>query len=389
MQLTYKQRFGVSRMENLTQIRRQFPITKNKVYLNHAAQSPLPKPVAETVKKHVDKASRFGQVSVKPEDLGKQHFAKLVGAKPAEIALIESTSMGLNMAANVLRYPPGSKVVTTDLEYPSVVYPWLRKGLGAKIHYVKNVNGRVSLDDMEKAVDDKTVAVALSHVEYANGFRHNLRVLGELVHEHGAYLVVDAIQSVGTMPIDVVRDDVDFFMAAGYKWLLSPPGAAYLYVKDELIGKFEPSFVGWASVDQGMYETADFYDIWNLNLSKTASRFEVGSPSTMSFVGAAEAMKMLLGVGTDKVKTRITKLTDHVIDSAKDLGLELQTPEEKSCRSGIVNFRISKPLKLVERLGRKKIIVSARAQGIRVSPHYYNTEEEIDKLMEEVRKAEA
>jgi selenocysteine lyase/cysteine desulfurase len=178
-------------------------------------------------------------------------------------------------------------------------------------------------------------------------------------------------------------------MAAGYKWLLSPPGAAYLYVKDELIGKFEPSFVGWASVDQGMYETADFYDIWNLNLSKTASRFEVGSPSTMSFVGAAEAMKMLLGVGTDNVKTRITKLTDHVIDSAKDLGLELQTPEEKSCRSGIVNFRISKPLKFVERLGRKKIIVSARAQGIRVSPHYYNTEEEIDKLMEEVGKAEA
>ena len=389
MQLTYKQRFGVSRMENLTQIRRQFPVTKNKVYLNHAAQSPLPKPVAETVKKHLDKASRFGQVSVEPEDLGKQHFAKLVGAKPAEIALIESTSMGLNMAANVLRYPPGSKVVTTDLECPSVVYPWLRKGLGAKIHYVKNVNGRVSLDDMENAVDDKTVAVAISHVAYANGFRHNLRVLGEIVHEHGAYLVVDAIQSVGTMPIDVVRDDVDFFMAAGYKWLLSPPGAAYLYVKDELIGKLEPPFVGWASVDQGMYETADFYDIWNLNLSKTASRFEVGSPSTMSFVGAAEAMKMLLGVGTDKVKTRIMKLTDHVIDSAKDLGLELQTPEEKSCRSGIVNFRTSKPLKLVERLGRKKIIVSARAQGIRVSPHYYNSEEEIDKLMEEVRKAEA
>jgi len=376
-------------MENLTQVRRQFPVTKNKVFLNHAAQSPLPKPVVEAVQKHLDKASRFGEVSSEAEDLGKQYFAKLVGAKPGEIALIENTSMGLNIAANVLRYPPGSKVVTTDLEYPSVVYPWLRRGLGVKIHYVKNVDGRVSLDDMEKAVDDKTVAVTISHVEYANGFRHNLRVLGELVHEHGAYLVVDAIQSVGTMPIDVVRDDVDFFMAAGYKWLLSPPGAAYLYVKDELIDKFEPPFVGWASVDQGIFKTADFYDIWNLNLSKTASRFEVGSPSTMSFVGAAAAMKMLLDVGTEKVKTRIMKLTDHVIDSVKDSGLELQTPEEKSCRSGIVNFKVSKPLKIVERLGRKKIVVSARAHGIRVSPHYYNTEEEISKLMEEVKKAEA
>jgi len=376
-------------MENLTRVRRQFPVTENKAFLNHAAESPLPRPVAEAVRKHLDRSSRFGEGSGEPKDLGKQYFAKLVGAKPGEIALIENTSMGLNIAANVLRYPPGSKVVTTDLEYPSVVYPWLRKGIGAKIQYVKNVDGRVSLDDMEKAVDDKTVAVAISHVEYANGFRHNLRVLSELVHEHGAYLVVDAIQSVGTMPIDVVRDEVDFFMAAGYKWLLSPPGAAYLYVKDELIDKFEPPFVGWASVDQEIFETADFYDIWNLKLSKTASRFEVGSPSTMSFVGAAEAMKMLLEVGTEKVKTRIMKLTDRVIDSVKDLGLKLQTPEEKSCRSGIVNFKVSKPLKLVERLGKKKIVVSARAQGIRVSPHYYNTEEEIDKLMEEVKKAEA
>ncbi len=376
-------------MENLTRVRRQFPVTRNKVFLNHAAESPLPKPVVEAVRKYIDKASRFGGASGEFEDLGKQSFAKLIGARPGEIALIENTSMGLNIAANVLQYPPGSKVVTTDLEYPSVVYPWLRKVLGVKIHYVRNVDGKVSLDDMEKAVDDKTVAVAVSHVEYANGFRHNLHVLSELVHEHGAYLVVDAIQSVGTMPIDVVRDDVDFFMAAGYKWLLSPPGAAYLYVKDELINKLEPPFVGWASVNQEIFETADFYDIWNLKLSKTASRFEVGSPSTMSFVGATEAMKMLLDVGTERIKTSIAKLTDHVIDSAKDLGLKLQTPEEKSCRSGIVNFKVSKPLKLVERLRKKKIVVSARAQGIRVSPHYYNTEEEIDKLMDEVKKAEA
>jgi selenocysteine lyase/cysteine desulfurase len=376
------------RMEDIQKVREQFPVTKNKVFLNHAAQSPLPKPVADAVRKYANDYSNFGTSSIELDDGGKRYFAKLIGAKPGEIALIENTSVGLNIAANVLNYPAGSKIVTTDLEYPSVVYPWLRKSLGVKVHYVKNVNGKVLLDDMEKAVDDKTVAVAISHVEYVNGFRHNLRVLSEIVHEHGAYLIVDAIQSVGTMPIDVRRDDVDFLMAAGYKWLLSPPGAAYLYVKDELIEKFEPPFVGWASVKQEIFDTLDFWDIWNLSLSKTASRFEVGSPSTISFVGAAEAMKMLLSFGTDHTKRRIMKLTDCLIDAVKDLGLKLQTPEEKSCRSGIVNFKTVKPQKMVEKLKKKGIVVSARAHGIRVSPHFYNTEEEIDKLMEEIKRTE-
>jgi cysteine desulfurase/selenocysteine lyase len=370
-------------MDDVEKIREQFPVTKKKVFLNHAAESPLPKPVAEAVKKYATEFSSTGTTSVDCEDGGKPCFGRLVGAKAGEIALVENTSMGLNIAANVLDYPHGSKVVTTDLEYPSVVYPWLRKSLGVKVQYVKNVGGRILLDDMEKAVDDKTVAVAISHVEYSNGFRNDLRVLSEIVHEHGAYLIVDAIQSVGTMHLDVKRDDVDFLMAACYKWLLNPHGAAYLYVKDELIEKFEPPFVGWASVKQETFDTADFYDIWNLNLSKTASRFEVGTPCTVSLIGAREAMKMLLNFGVDNVRKRIMKLTDRLIEAAENLGLKLQTPKEKQFRSGIVNFKIGKPQKFVEKLAKKGIVVSARANGIRVSPHFYNTEEEIDSLMKE------
>jgi len=376
-------RFG---MDDVEKIREQFPITKNKVFLNHAAESPLPKPVAEAVRKYAKEFSNTGKTSFDCVDGGKPYFARLVGAKAGEIAVIENTSVGLNIAANVLDYPPGSKIVTTDLEYPSVVYPWLRKNLGVRIQYVKNVDGKILLDDMEKAVDDKTVAVAISHVEYANGFRNDLRVLSEIVHEHGAYLIVDAIQSVGTMHVDAKRDDVDFMMAACYKWLLSPHGAAYLYVKDELIEKFEPPYVGWASVKQETFDTADFYDIWNLNLSKTASRFEVGTSCTISLVGAAEAMKMLLHFGIENVRKRITMLTDHMIEAAEDLGLKLQTPKEKQCRSGIVNFKINKPQKFVEELEKKGIVVSARANGVRVSPHFYNTEEEIEMMMKETKR---
>jgi selenocysteine lyase/cysteine desulfurase len=373
-------------MENMEKVREQFPITMNRVFLNHAAHSPFPKPVAEAIFRHVDESSNFWTDSSELDDGGKPFFAELIGAKPEEIAFIENTSMGLNIAANLLHYPPGSKIVTTDLEFPSVVYPWLRKSLNVKVHYVKNTDGRILLDDLEKAVDDKTVAVVISHVEYVNGFRHDLRAISEIAHDHGAYLIVDAIQSAGAIQIDVKKDNVDFLTAACYKWLLSPPGAGYLYVKDDLVEKFEPPFVGWASVKQEVFETSDFWDIWNLNLSETASRFEIGSRSLISFVGAREAMKMLLNFGIDVIEKRILKLTDYLIEATRNLDLKLQTPEEPQYRSGIVNISIDKSQEMVKELGVKGVIVSARAHGLRVSPHFYNTETEIDRLIEEIKK---
>jgi selenocysteine lyase/cysteine desulfurase len=375
-------------MENMQMIREQFPITKNKIFLNHAAQSPLPKPVADAVHRFADDFSNFGTTSIEWNDGGKPFFAKLIRAKPEEIAFVENTSIGMNIAANVLHYTPDSKIVTTDLEYPTVVYPWLRKSLGVKVHYVKNVDGKILLEDMKRAVDDKTVAVAVSHVEYVNGFRHDLRALSEIAHEHGAYLIVDAIQSAGAMQIDVKKDDVDFLATACYKWLLSPQGAGYLYVNKELIEKFEPPLVGWASVKPEVFETLDFWDIWSLKLSETASRFEVGSPSFISLTGAAESLKILLNFGIENIEKRILKITDHLIESVKSAGLKLQTPEEPQHRSGIVNFKIDKAKEIAESLNRKGIIVSARAHGLRVSPHFYNTEEEIDKFMEEIKNGQ-
>jgi cysteine desulfurase/selenocysteine lyase len=373
-------------MENIEKVRSQFPITKNRVFLNHAAQSPLPKTVADAMHKYIDESSSFATYAKEYEDLGKPFFAKLINAETGEIAVVENTSVGMNIAANVLHPKPGSKIVTTDLEYPSVVYPFLRKRLGVKVEYVKNVKGKVLLEDVERVVDDKTAAVAISHVEYANGFRHDMRAISEIAHEHGAYVIVDAIQSTGAVSVDVKRDNIDFLTASCYKWLLSPPGAGYFYVREELIQKFEPPFTGWASVKQEIFNTTDFWDIWKLELSETATRFEVGSPSYISLVGAREALKLLLSVGISNIERRILGLTDHLIDSIKDMNLDLQTPEEKACRSGIVNFRVENPRQVAEELGRKGIIVSARSNGIRVSPHFYNTEEEIDALTDEIRK---
>jgi len=382
-------------MENIEKIREQFPITKNKVYLAHASRGPLPKPAAEAVCKYVHNSMNSGMTLIDAgvsEEGGKPLFAKLIGAKTEEIAFIENTSVGLNIAANMPHYPPGSKVVTTDYEYSSVIYPYLRSSLGVKVHYVKNVDGKILLGDVEKAVDDETVAVVVSHVHWLNGFRHNLRALSEIAHEHGAYLIVDAIQSAGAVKIDVERDDVDFLASSCYKWLLSPPGAGYLYVKEELIKKFEPTFVGWRS-NVNMKER----DPRSLRLPETASKFEIGSPSFISLVGAVEALKLLLNIGLENIERRVLRLTDHLIGAIKDLGLRLTTPEEPSHRSGIVNFRIDKPEEVVERLNEKGIVpCGARADWvkcspqfyntIRVAPHFYNTQEEIDKFIEVIKK---
>ncbi len=368
-------------MVDIQSIRREFPIIRDKVFLNHAGVSPLSTPVLDAIQVSLKEFSLSGSTSFDLDE-GKKLFARLINAKPEEIALTPNTSTGLNIVANILEYPSGANVVVTDLEYPSVVYPWLRRRLGVKVKYVRNVHGKILLEDVERAVDDNTVAVAISHVEYSNGFRHDLKSVAQIAHEHGAYLIVDGIQALGAIEVDVKRNDVDFLATSCYKWLLGPVGAGFLYVWEELIEKNEPPFIGWASVKHEVFETIDLWNNKELNLSDNASRFEVGQPSIISYVGAVAALQMILGVGIREIEMRVMNLTDYLIKTLKDKGLKLQTPEDKNCRSGIVNFQIDDAGKIVAQLYERNIIVSARANGIRVSPHFYNTIDEIANLIE-------
>ncbi len=367
-------------MKNIQEVRKKFPVTRSKVFLNHSAYSPLPQPVVDVMNKYNEELSRF-EIDEPEYSLGQESFAKLIGADRDEIALVQNTSTGLNIVANMVDYPKDSNVVTTDLEYPSVVYPWLKKKLGVEVRYVKSVGGKILAEDVEKAVDDHTVAITISHVEYVNGFRNDLNTLAKIAHEHSAYLVVDAIQSLGATPIDVKRDSVDFLTASCYKWLLGPAGAGYLYVQRELIEKFEPPFVGWASVKPQVFDTIEFWDIWRLQLSDTANRFEVGSPSYVSFIGAATAIALLLDIGIENIQRRIFDLTESLMNLVKGLEFQLTTPEDKECRSGIVHFLIDKAQEKAETLRQNKIIISARSNGLRVAPHFYNTQEEIELLV--------
>ena len=374
---------GVS-MKGVQRIREDFPVTKKKTFLNHAGVSPLPKPVSEAMKAYLEERS-LQEESDFDLDESRKLFAELVHADSSEIALVPNTSTGMNIAANILEYPSGSNVVTTDLEFPSVVYPWLRRHLRPRVEvrYVRSIRGQLRLEDFGKKVDDRTVAVAVSHVEYSNGFRNDLKAIAEIAHRHGAVIVVDACQSAGALSIDVRRHDVDFLTTSCFKWLLGPCGAGFLYVKKDLIERSEPVFIGWASVKDEIFETIELWNNRELKLSETARRFETGTPSILCCVGATAATKLLLKIGMDEIESRLTGLTGFLIERLKEEGFEVQTPEAIEHRSGIVNFLVDNAQEKAEMLRKKGIIVSARMNGIRASPHFYNTKEELERLIEE------
>jgi selenocysteine lyase/cysteine desulfurase len=372
---------------NIKKVREMFPVTKIRTFLNHAAVSPLPKPVTAAIQTCLEDSSFIKESHDVPNE-GRKLFAQLVNAEPTEIALVPNTSTGLNIAANTVDYPRGCNVVTTDLEFPTITYPWLRSKLkpNVEVRYVKNVNGKLLPEDFERLIDDQTIAVAVSHVEYSNGFRNDLKALSELAHEHGAIIIVDVCQSAGALSVDVKQDKIDFLATSSYKWLLGPSGAGFLYVQKDLVGKSEPVFVGYEGVKPEVFEAIDLWNNRELKFVDTASRFETGGLSVLSYAGAVAALKLILEVGINEIERRVTSLSGHLIERLKEEGFKLQTPDDKKYRSGIVNFFVNDPRGKTEKLEQKGIIVSARMNGIRVSPHFYNTEEEIERLIEETKK---
>lgn len=370
---------------DLERYRALFPIVERFVYLNHAATGPAARPVTSAI----GEALKLWLEDENPYEKwlnefteAKELFARLIGARSHEIATTLNTSMGISVVAGMIRYRAGDNIVINDMEFPGNVYPWLnQQKKGVEVRLVRSVGGCVLPDDVERVVDDRTRVLAVSHVQYVNGFRSDLKLLADIAHRHGACLCVDAIQSVGVLRVDVKRDAVDFLATGGYKWLLSPEGIGFLYVDERLIEEFEAEYVGWTSV-----ERSESFDTSKFCLKKTASRFETGTPNFLGYVGAEAAMRLLMEVGLDRIESRVLELNDYLITRLQDMGLELQTPMGRECRSGIVNFKVDDPKETLAGLRRENVIVSIRGGGIRVSPHFYNTVEEIDRLLDLVRR---
>lgn len=364
---------------NLDKIRELIPTSQKYAYLNHAACAPLPIPVQEAQRKYLEERSLDAEVAfdnwLKHAEETRQFVAEYINASPEEIAFLKNTSEGINLVANMLDYRNGDNIVTTDLEFPSNYMPWLAlKRKGIEFRVVRNKKGKLLYEDFKKAVDDNTKCLAVSHVEFATGFRNDLEALGELCLDHDTYFFVDPIQSLGALTMNVAETPMDFFSSGCYKWLMSELGISIFYIRKELINRFHPPDIGWFSLKD--YENYEDFDREDPKIADTARKFECGNLNFYGIYTLHASIKFLNEIPV--VEERVMELSNYLIDRLREEHYEVQTPEE---HAGIVNFKIKDSKELVETLKKENIIVSSRAGGIRVSAHFWNTIEELETLL--------
>ena len=365
--------------------RSEFPVTETYIYMNHAGVAPLSRPVRDAMAGFLEDATVNGAVNAKlweeTAETCRGAAAQLINADPTEIAFMKNTTQGILIAANGVDWRAGDNVVTTAVEFPANVYPWwcLKERYGVQTRMVPERAGRIHVEDIASAIDERTRVVTISHVEFASGFRNDIQALGEICREHDVWFVVDAIQSLGAIEVDVQSCNVDILAADGHKWLLAPEGAAIFYCADEKRERLINTNIGWASV----VNPRDFLN-YDLKQKPDATRFEEGSYNSVGLYGLKAAIELLLDIGISVIKARILELTAHLIAGLEAKGYRVVTPRANSERAGIVIFESDRhtPTEIYESLYAENIITAERGSGVRVSPHFYNTISEIERLLE-------
>ena len=364
--------------------REHFPILDRATYLNAASIAPTPSVVRRSVQRFEEQVGGGGTVTFNDEVETRAYedtriaAAELVNAAPTDIAITTSATEALNQVAWWIEPGPGQNVVSIDIEFPSVTYPWFRIGekTGVEVRLVpaQDDPAGLAVEDVLARIDDRTAAVCVSHAQYATGYLMDLRRLADAAHAHGALLIVDATQSAGMVPIDVRDDDVDVLVAGSYKWLCGAFGAAVCYLRPELAERFRPPFTGWRSrVDAFVFE-AD-----RMPIAPGARGLEYSTVAYGSGIALGAAIRYLLNVGIDRILEHDRALAAVALAGAADLGGHIMAPSDPEGRTGIgaVRFDGWDAKTLWQRLAESNVHTSARLGAIRFSPHLYNNAADI------------
>lgn len=368
--------------------RRQMPVTKGWVYFDHAAVSPLPEVTRQSILRWANQACESGEVHWPEwaeglEEL-RRRAAALIGAQLKEIALIRNTSHGISIVAEAFPWKEGDNVVIPADEFPANQYPWMAlQHRGVEVRRVPPRQGRVHLEDLRAACDRRTRILSASWVSYHLGWRHDPAKLADIAHACGALLFLDAIQGLGVFPLEVAATGVDFLAADGHKWLLGPEGAGIFYIREPLWDLLRPTSIGWNSV----INPFDFDHI-DFSLKASASRYEAGSQNMVGFLGLLASLALLQSFPADQIAQRVLSLTGDIVEKLRSLGARIAS--DRSCEahsSGIVAVELpGQDIPKVRReLLKKGIVTSARAGRLRLSPHAYNDQSDIERLVEALR----
>jgi selenocysteine lyase/cysteine desulfurase len=364
----------------------EFPWTADTTYFNNAGIGPIPERTrvvvdqlnAEKMAPHsIDVPGLFDRLAET-----RTTIASLINAKSDEIGLTTSTTLGLNVAAQALPVRAGEIVLLSDREFPANVYPWKQlESRGVVVELAPTTSDGWPDEEYmcDRVSDPKVRALAISLVQFSNGYRANIARLGEVCRANDCYLVVDGIQGIGQVAFDMKTMPVDLMACGGQKWLLSPFGSGFIYVRRGLLEQLEPTFVGWLAFEG----TDDFSRLteYHYSLRTDARRFEVNTLPFQDLIGMNESVKLLLEFGVDQIEDWLREVRQPLLEAADGGGLRVVSPLDAEHSSGIVCVAPSKLLERQQKLEEERVFVALREGTLRLSPHCYNTPDEMEKAV--------
>ena len=363
-------------MINWAEIRKQFPVTERFAYLNSAAAGPVSRASFEAASGYYEKMMRDGDVHwnrwLADREAIRKKIARFINAEPEEIAFTTNTSSGMNMIVDALE--DRGEVISSELEFPVTTLPWMHRRI--PVHLLPATDGEVRIEDIRGAMTDKTGIIALSHVQFSNGFRIDPEALGELKGKHA--LVINASQSAGALEIDVKRMQIDALCATGHKWMLAGYGSGFVYLSRELLEQSLPRSIGWLSVEQPFEMRNDEFRPRH----DAAARVELGCPHFAGIFSLGASVDLINEIGIENIQVRALELNHFLTSRLKENGWKILSPlRNENARSTETLLAVEKPNEVVRHLLRRGVIVTEKPQGIRVATHFFNNEDDVERLI--------
>src|SRR5438552_9096511 len=367
-------------------IRHRFPIFERRVYINSCSQGALSDSVRAAYDAYLrdwDEKGAPWEYWTERQEAARASFARLVNADPDEIAVTTSLSAGVSALASGLRFTRRSKVVLTDWEFPTIGQIWhAQEARGARVSHVPAADdGTIPLEHFERAIDDDTLIVSITHVCYRNGAMLDVPAVVELAHERGALVLLDAFQAIGSLPVDVAELAVDFLGAGVLKYLLGSAGLGFFYCRRDLVERVWPTQTGWFA-DENIFAM----DHTDYSPAATAARFQSGTPPVPAIYAGIAGIQLMREIGIAETREHVLALNAHLLDGLDELGAKVATPRLPDSRGALVCVASTDVKELVDRLDREEIDTSERDGNLRISAHCYNSVEDVDTVLASLRR---